>query len=600
MARGYATSLLLLVLGLGLLAAGASRIPGINRLRAQYELESVNPFEDNDIKSELRLPTVALFTFRSLAIDYLWIRADNLKQQGQYFDALHLARMICALQPNLASVWDFQAWNMAYNISVAMPNGPERWNWVRAGYELLRDQGLAANPRSPKIYHSLSWIFQHKIGGISDDRHRYYKLCMAYAMMPILGNGTNEELQAMAEAETDWKQLQADPKITKLLKKIRQAEPEFDNDRELWDGLLDIRISPTKYSPALHQVIADNQRSESFRKLNLFVRTRALRHDWKMDPAKMLEINERYGPVDYESEQPDKRLSLDWRLPYSHAIYWATQGLQYANAQEFVYLSLQRVVYQSLQDLFHYGHLEIFPGPPPQSASARQEGQEIIESIEQAQMRLFVSRDMRMFPVAYQATLDIIDAYQMKNVGRDPGGIVDGSVNLCRSGIVNFQLTGYTKMARKYYNHLRDRYPENEDYQQSLEDFVGDYLRKEFADISPKNAADYIDAFLRNGYGAYAIHNDNLAALYQKYAQQVHSHIGREYAYDVADRLTLPPLSGMKQKALINFLSDPSVNPYRKGMLVRRIEIDFPDEYQWLKKQIEQPREDSHDPAIVP
>ena len=126
--------------------------------------------------------------FRGLVVDILWMRADKLKEEGQFFDARQLAEWITKLQPRFAAVWEFHAWNMAYNISVAIPaTQPEqRWRWVKNGYELLRDEGIPLNPKSIPLYRELGRIFQHKLGGVSDDAQEYYKLQFAEEIGPLL------------------------------------------------------------------------------------------------------------------------------------------------------------------------------------------------------------------------------------------------------------------------------------------------------------------------------------------------------------------------------------------------------------------------------
>ena len=204
MRRGFWVTFLLVLLGVGFLFLAGTRLNTLSQLRRDYSLEPSDPFRDDEALSDLRIPTVALFTFRSLAIDYLWVRADTLKNDGQYFDALHLARAICTLQPNLPSVWSFNAWNMAYNISVAMPTPQERWHWVQAGYKLLRDEAIPYNRRSAKLYQELSWIFQHKIGGITDDWHRAYKLALAVELSPLIGENDIAAYEALAESPRRW------------------------------------------------------------------------------------------------------------------------------------------------------------------------------------------------------------------------------------------------------------------------------------------------------------------------------------------------------------------------------------------------------------
>jgi hypothetical protein len=100
-------------------------------------------------------------SFRGLAADFLWTRLENLKQEGKYYEAHQLAQWICTVQPRFPAVWEFQAWNMAYNISVATKTAQERWQWVYNGIRLLRDEGIPNNPRMFALYDSLAWTWFH-------------------------------------------------------------------------------------------------------------------------------------------------------------------------------------------------------------------------------------------------------------------------------------------------------------------------------------------------------------------------------------------------------------------------------------------------------
>ncbi|MCK5473490.1 MAG: hypothetical protein KAI59_05610, partial [Planctomycetes bacterium] len=175
-------------LAIAALIAAGTQLDFINSQRYKMRLISNEPLEN--APPSLAFATVAMGAFRGLVVDVLWIRADKLKQEGQFFDAKQLAEWITTLQPRFAEVWEFQAWNMAYNISVAIPatQPDQRWQWVKNGYELIRDQGIELNPKSILLYQELARIFQNKIGGISDDAHKYYKLQLAWAMGPLLGS----------------------------------------------------------------------------------------------------------------------------------------------------------------------------------------------------------------------------------------------------------------------------------------------------------------------------------------------------------------------------------------------------------------------------
>ena len=178
--RDIITCIVCAVLGVALLFAASTRLDSIHDARVEMELVSNEPLEN--APPSLAFATVAMGAFRGLVVDILWMRADKLKEEGQFFDAKQLAEWITVLQPRFAQVWDFHGWNMAYNISVAIPASQweERWRWVRNGYELLRDKGIEKNPHSILLYRSLAWIYQHKIGGVTDDCHKHYKRELAH------------------------------------------------------------------------------------------------------------------------------------------------------------------------------------------------------------------------------------------------------------------------------------------------------------------------------------------------------------------------------------------------------------------------------------
>ncbi|GAG95425.1 unnamed protein product, partial [marine sediment metagenome] len=278
--------------------------------------------------------------FRGLVVDVLWMRADKLKEQGQFFDAKQLAEWITTLQPRFASVWDFHAWNMAYNISVTIPatRPDQRWRWVKNGYELLRDQGIPLNPKNVLLYHRLAWIFQHKIGAVSDDAHKYYKLQLAMAMEPLIGPADNEYFEALAKAPTRWKEIIKDPNVDELVVTLKSADNSFSssNSDEFVSNYLSLRQNASRFEPAAGRVIDDFRTTETLEKFDIFAKAYQLRKAWKLDPVLMQELNKVYGPIDFsdpnfsDPNKPSKHLPLDWRHPDSHAIYWAVKGLQIA------------------------------------------------------------------------------------------------------------------------------------------------------------------------------------------------------------------------------------------------------------------------------
>lgn len=187
MRRDTVTKLLASLLALAALTAAAMLAPVIDADRRDRNL--VFEPESSVIAGDAtaRLASTGLGSFNSVVAQALWYRLENQKQEGKFFEAAATADMITTLQPRFPQVWSFQAWNMAYNISVMTQTPDERWDWVSKGIDLLRDKGIPWNPRSPLLYKELGWTFLHKVGGSSDDQHWFYKLKMAQEWENLLG-----------------------------------------------------------------------------------------------------------------------------------------------------------------------------------------------------------------------------------------------------------------------------------------------------------------------------------------------------------------------------------------------------------------------------
>lgn len=132
--------------------------------------------------------TVFLGGFRGLITDGLWIRAAMLQEQGRFLELIQLADWITALEPEFPQVWALQAWNMAYNISVLMPDDDSRWQWVRNGLTLLRDRALPATSTDPAVCLELGQLFQHKIGGPADEHADFYRQRWITSVMQVTGH----------------------------------------------------------------------------------------------------------------------------------------------------------------------------------------------------------------------------------------------------------------------------------------------------------------------------------------------------------------------------------------------------------------------------
>lgn len=584
--RDILIMVLCLAIAGGLLYAAGAQLDYINTQRQQMGLVVNAPLEN--APPSLAFATVAMGAFRGLVVDILWMRADKLKEEGQYFDARQLAEWITTLQPRFAAVWEFHAWNMAYNISVAIPaSQPEqRWRWVKNGYELLRDKGIPINPKAVPLYRELARIFQHKLGGVSDDAHEYYKLQLAEAIGPLLGsedNGLtrndNAFYDSLMDVPAEWNEIVNDPNVAPLIQALQMVGEPFTSDEEFVQNYLSLRRNAARFPEAAMDAVDRFRGTAALKRFDLFAKAYELRHTWKLDPAEMKAVNLEYGPSDFAD--PNVHYPMDWRHPDSHAIYWALKGLRVAkenrNADtERVETNTQRIVLHSLQNLFRYGDMMIMPRPPE---VIEQERQAADPGMPVLQEDIFLGPDLRFFNSYNKAFLGIIDQYANDPTTQE--SIANGHRNMLKNAVLSFYQAGLKAEAVKVFRELRKRYP-LEEFQVSLEQYAFNRWREELESFGINDAREQIVLLLAEGYRQYALGQDDAAAGREQLAQQAYDYYNASNEPEF--RVDLPPMSVLRYFALSRFLNSGAYPPYIRQGLLNRIQIEKPELYEQLEK----------------
>ena len=124
--------------------------------------------------------------FRGVVAEVLWFRAHRLQEAGRYLELVQLADWLTMLDPHASEAWVYNAWNLAYNVSVMMARPEDRLRWVQNGIALLRDDGLRFNPREARLYRELAWFYQNKVGDALDTAHLAYKFHLAGQLAPCV------------------------------------------------------------------------------------------------------------------------------------------------------------------------------------------------------------------------------------------------------------------------------------------------------------------------------------------------------------------------------------------------------------------------------
>jgi hypothetical protein len=575
--RNITICLIAVVTGAVLLVTAGDQLGYINSQRRQMNLVRNEPLEN--APPSLAFATVALGAFRGLLVDALWIRADRLKEEGQFFDARQLADWIVALQPRFPQVWAFNAWNMAYNISVAIPaSEPEqRWHWVKAGYELLRDKGIPLNPTDIKLYRQLALIFQHKIGGITDDDHRYYKVRLAEAMEPLLGPADEEYFHKLAEAPKTLDEILADANVAEFVDSLKKADESFADDKTLVPNYLALRQEPKKYKPAALDVIDKYRKTETLEKFDVFAKAWQLRNEWKLDPKLMEQINKTYGPVDFND--PNHHLPLDWRNADVHAIYWAVLGLERESRRELsvTEANADRIVSQSLQDLYRRGRLFIYKvSPEEQVGDLRPDRQpHLTETV-------YLRPDLRMFDSCDETQLAIIKKFEPEKTGI-ADSLRTGHRNFLKNAVLNFYFAGHDRYARRVYSELQKLYPMDE-FKVDFSTYLRNRLHEELSDLDISNASEMVQLMLRDAYFYFAMRDDDEAYRREKMAAEVRDQCNAYYKGE-EHRVGLPPMSRIRYLALVDFLNDPLYPESLRKTLEARIQLERPELWTTLENE---------------
>jgi len=301
-----------------------------------------------DVAIEGAPPIVALGTaigaIRGVIVDYLWIRLTLMKEKGLFYELMADADLITKLAPRFPQVWAFHGHNMAYNVSVMTNTPEERWNWVKSGIDLVRNEGLKYNPNDLVLHKELAFWFGHKLDGIADDAHLHYKREFAREWHLLLGQppidhaGREQWMRTLAEAPATLEEAdRRTPGTAALLERLAEAAgesgpPGVSFDKRLllaygeWEALksspyarlLDLESQLRANSPlfvAVDSILGDPEQQARVETLIAYLRRTVLADEYNMDVERMHRYTAEVGP-------------LDWRHPQAHALYWARKGTE--------------------------------------------------------------------------------------------------------------------------------------------------------------------------------------------------------------------------------------------------------------------------------
>lgn len=100
--------------------------------------------------------------FRGLLVNYLWVMADELKDERRFVELWPVLELITRLQPRNKAVWKFLAWNVGYNLPQHYSDDEDKWKIVELGLETY-EEGILRLPKAHDLIFSYGMALSHKL-----------------------------------------------------------------------------------------------------------------------------------------------------------------------------------------------------------------------------------------------------------------------------------------------------------------------------------------------------------------------------------------------------------------------------------------------------
>ncbi len=162
--------LLIPIIRLGMPGDSSGRNAGmISDLRTKLDLGESSL---GDIDPSGAAMNLVLLGLRGVAANILWVQADEQKNHKDWAAMRATTESIIRLQPHFVKVWEYNGWNLAYNVSAEWDAVPDRYFWVKEGGKFLQN-GVSRNRNSSDLHWHTGRIYGPKIG-LSDEA-RYFR-----------------------------------------------------------------------------------------------------------------------------------------------------------------------------------------------------------------------------------------------------------------------------------------------------------------------------------------------------------------------------------------------------------------------------------------
>ncbi len=272
-------------------------------------------------------------------------------------------------------------------------------------------------------------------------------------------------------------------------------------------------------------------------------RTQLLREKYKLDPKLAREVDEKYGP-------------LEWRLPETHAIYWAYLGLKNSKPEQLI--TLRRVIYQSMQ-------------------LAAQRGRLIYNPVDKY---FEFGPNLVAIPMANEGYEEMIAAALESN-----DNVKNAHANFLKQVITDLYTHNREQDAARWHEYLGKKYPNRYTRPgQTVTEFVLERY-KELMDLGKDKVQSAIEGMFMRHFYELAIGQDDRAQGYVNLIKQIHAEYAKKVVRSERDRVDLPPLAKLRQDVLNRLIDAPpgeGWSPQLRLQLLTALNLPVPKDAPWL------------------
>lgn len=282
-----------------------------------------------------------------------------------------------------------------------------------------------------------------------------------------------------------------------------------------------------------------------------------LRDVLKLEPSIMKVIDDTYGP-------------LEWRLPETHAIYWAYRGLEFGTPKDRT--TVRRSIFQSMQLAFHRGR--------------------IIEN--KIYKRFEFGPNLELIPNADAAYEKMIaDDAEMRD------NFKTGHKNFLKDAVYFLYTHNRQAQAASWFKKLNTQFPGAVDPKLTLDEFAVEQVTEQMGDISHDRTKAVLQGLWETAFYNLAIGEDDQAAGYDRLAQRAYIRFQESTAVSQG-RVGLPPMDLLRRDVVDGLLApDSGVGPELAAQLRTKLGLGAGEDTSAVKpieEAIKQGRPTHHVP----